>query len=66
MLKVKTIVGLIITILVLSGCAAGMANVHRSNVDMYTTLLVELGPKSEDNEPVINTPSERASSNPVR
>lgn len=32
----------------LSGCAAGMANVHRSNVDIYTNLLVELGPESED------------------
>jgi hypothetical protein len=32
----------------LSGCASGMANVHRSNVDVYTNLLVELGSQSED------------------
>jgi VIT1/CCC1 family predicted Fe2+/Mn2+ transporter len=35
-------------ILSLGGCAAGMANVHRSNVDIYTNLLLELGSKSED------------------
>jgi hypothetical protein len=48
MLKMKMVAGLIITISVLSGCAAGMAGVHRGNADVYTTLLVELGPKSED------------------
>ena len=32
----------------LFGCAAGTANVHRSNIDIYTNLIVELGPISED------------------
>jgi hypothetical protein len=34
--------------IVLSGCAAGMANVHRSNVDIYTSLIMDLGLEAED------------------
>lgn len=32
----------------LAGCAAGMAGVHNGNIDVYTNLLVELGPEAED------------------
>jgi hypothetical protein len=32
----------------LAGCAAGTAAVHDGNIDVYTNLLVELGPESED------------------
>lgn len=32
----------------LTGCAAGTAAVHNGDIDVYTNLLVELGPESED------------------
>lgn len=35
-------------VLAISGCAAGMVGVHQGNIDVYTNLIVKLGPQDQD------------------
>lgn len=35
-------------VIVLTGCAAGMIGVHQGNIDVYTNLIVKLGPQDQD------------------
>lgn len=35
-------------VLTLSSCAAGMIGVHQGNIDVYTNLIVKLGPQDQD------------------
>ena len=46
-MNIKTI-ALSLLIILLSGCAAGTAGMHRANVDIYANLILELSPTEED------------------